>query len=234
MEVSVRERIQHVRETIADACEKAGRDPREVKIVAVTKGISVELIDEALACGIRIFGENRVQEALRKMPFFAGRDAEWHFIGRIQRNKIKKIVERFQCVHSLDCGDFGREMGKRLQKGGRMEYPVFLEVNLTGKETQGGIQEERLSELVYEVAAVPCLRVVGLMTIGPLGGSEKDIRRVFGRLRELRDMVNSLKIPGVFLTELSMGMSDDYPLAILEGATVLRLGRAIFGERREP
>jgi pyridoxal phosphate enzyme (YggS family) len=232
MKDSVSRNIERVWETIAAACEKAGRNPQEVTIVAVTKGVDTERMAEALACGIRVFGENRVQEAMKKMPAFAGMDVEWHFIGRIQRNKMKKILEHFHCVHSLDREDFGREMSHRLRSAGRGGYPVLLEVNLTGKETQGGVREEELPELVRRVAALPGLRIVGLMTIGPLGESEEGIRRVFRRLRELKDMVNALNIPGVFLTELSMGMSDDYHLAILEGATMVRLGRAIFGERR--
>ncbi|MBC7218455.1 MAG: YggS family pyridoxal phosphate-dependent enzyme, partial [Candidatus Caldatribacterium sp.] len=224
--------IERVRETIAAFCEKAGRDPEEITVVAVTKGVPVELMEEARQLGIRIFGENRVQEALRKMPMFSGKDVAWHFIGRMQRNKLRKIVTHFQFVHSLDRPDFGRIMAAYLQDMGKEEYPVLLEVNLTGKTTQGGVPEEKLPELVRELSQFSNLRIVGLMTIGPLGGSEEEIRRVFRRLRELRDRVNDLGIPGVHLTELSMGMSDDYPLAILEGATMLRLGRAIFGERR--
>lgn len=232
MESALARNIERVRETIAAFCEKAGRDPEEITVVAVTKGVPVELMEEARQLGIRIFGENRVQEALRKMPMFSEKDVAWHFIGRMQRNKLRKIVTHFQFVHSLDRPDFGRIMAAYLQDMGKEEYPVLLEVNLTGKTTQGGVPEEKLPELVRELSQFSNLRIVGLMTIGPLGGSEEEIRRVFRRLRELRDRVNDLGIPGVHLTELSMGMSDDYPLAILEGATMLRLGRAIFGERR--
>lgn len=201
-------------------------------IVAVTKDVPPELMEEALECGIGAFGENRVQEALKKMPVFSGKDVTWHFIGRIQRNKLKKIVAHFHVVHSLDREDFGSTMATYLRGLGKKAYPVLVQVNLTGKVTQGGVREEELPELLRKLAALPEIRVTGLMTIGPQGGSEEEIRRVFRRLRELKDRVNDMGIPGVALTELSMGMSDDYHLAVLEGATMLRLGRAIFGERR--
>ncbi len=226
--------IERVRETIVTFCERARRNPEEVHIVAVTKGVSPELMEEALECGIRAFGENRVQEALAKMSLFSKRDVTWHFIGRMQRNKLKKIVTHFHFVHSLDREDFGSVMATYLGNLGKKAYPVLVQVNLTGKATQGGVQEEELPELLRKLAGLPEIRVVGLMTIGPLGGSEGEIRRVFRRLRELRDMVNDMAVPGIVLTELSMGMSDDYHLAVLEGATILRLGRAIFGERRTP
>ncbi len=234
MESDVARNIRRVQETIVAFCEKARRNPEDVKVVAVTKGVPIELMEEALQCGIRIFGENRVQEALRKMPFFLEKDVTWHFIGRMQRNKLRKIVTHFHFVHSLDREDFGSTMATYLEELGKEEYPVLLQVNLTGKETQGGVREEELPQLVRRLSGLSRIRIVGLMTIGPLGGSDEEIRRVFRRLRELRDMVNDMQISGVFLTELSMGMSDDYPLAVLEGATMLRLGRAIFGERRTP
>lgn len=224
--------IERIRETIVAFCERAGRNPEDVRIVAVTKDVLPELMEEALECGIHAFGENRVQEALQKMPFFSNRDVTWHFIGRIQRNKLKKIVTHFHVVHSLDREDFGSTMATYLHDVGKEAYPVLVQVNLTGKATQGGIREEELPELLRKLAALPRIRVVGLMTIGPQGGSEEEIRRVFRRLRELRDRMNNMEIPGITLTELSMGMSDDYHLAVLEGATMLRLGRAIFGERR--
>lgn len=203
-----------------------------MRIVAVTKDVPPELMEEALGCGIHAFGENRVQEALKKMPAFSGKDVTWHFIGRIQRNKLKKIVTHFHVVHSLDREDFGSTMATYLRDVGKETYPVLVQVNLTGKVTQGGVREEELPELLRKLAVLPGIRVTGLMTIGPQGGSEEEIRRVFRRLRELKDRMNDMGIPGVALTELSMGMSDDYHLAVLEGATMLRLGRAIFGERR--
>ncbi|MCX7729823.1 MAG: YggS family pyridoxal phosphate-dependent enzyme [Candidatus Caldatribacterium sp.] len=231
---SVAKNIERVRRTIAAFCEKAGRSPEDVRIVAVTKDVSPELMEEALACGIRVFGENRVQEALAKMSLFSGKGVTWHFIARIQRNKLKKIVAHFHCVHSLDREDFGGAMATYLRNLGKEAYPVLVQVNLTGKVTQGGVREEELSGLLWQLSGFPEIQVVGLMTIGPQGGSEEEIRRVFRRLRELKDRVNDMGIPGIVLTELSMGMSDDYHLAVLEGATMLRLGRAIFGERRMP
>lgn len=224
----VAENWEIVKEKLAVFSQRAGRNSEDIKVVAVTKGVEVSKIEEAISLGLVFLGENRVQEALKKMPLLP-RQVEWHFLGRLQRNKVKKVIEFFQYLHSLDNLDIGEELEKRARDKNK-KVPVLIQVNLTGRETQGGVQEEELLPLVWDIARLSHLELRGLMTIGPIGGREQETRRVFSRLRELKEEINR-NIPQIALQELSMGMSDDFPWAILEGATMLRLGRAIFGER---
>ncbi|NSW75627.1 MAG: YggS family pyridoxal phosphate-dependent enzyme [Candidatus Atribacteria bacterium] len=226
----MRENLEQIREKIGYFAQKAGRRMEEIKIVAVTKGVGVEKIEEAIAGGICFLGENRLQEALPKILRLSWEGIEWHFVGRLQTNKVKKVVQYFHAIQSVDRPEVVVRIKQELENLNRGDYPIFIQVNLTGKETQGGISERDFFPLLEHVALWPCIRVVGLMTIGPQA-DEKEIRRVFGRLRELRDEVNRRGIFKEEVRELSMGMSDDFHWAILEGATILRLGRALFGER---
>ncbi len=224
----VAENWEIVKEKMAVFSQRAGRNPEDIKVVAVTKGVEVSKIEEALSLGLTCLGENRIQEALKKMPLLPEK-IEWHFLGRLQKNKVKKVIEFFQYLHSLDSLSMGKELEKKAQDKNK-KIPVLIQVNLTGRETQGGVQEEELLPLVWDVVQLSHLELRGLMTIGPRGGKEQEVRKVFSRLRQLGEEINR-NIPQVALQELSMGMSDDFPWAILEGATMLRLGRAIFGER---
>ena len=225
----VRENWEAVKEKITIFSQRAGRNPEDIKVIAVTKGVEVSKIEDAISLGLIYLGENRVQEALKKMPLLP-EEVEWHFVGRLQRNKAKKVVEFFQYLHSLDSIDKGEELEKRARDLNK-KLPVLIQVNLTGRETQGGVREEELLSLVYHIAQFSHLELRGLMTIGPVGGEEQEVRKIFSRLRELKEEVNR-EMPRITnFQELSMGMSDDFPWAILEGATMIRLGRAIFGER---
>ncbi|HXL01901.1 MAG TPA: YggS family pyridoxal phosphate-dependent enzyme [Candidatus Atribacteria bacterium] len=223
------ENWEAVKEKIAIFSQRGGRNPEDIKVVAVTKGVEVSKIEDAISLGLVSLGENRVQEALKKMPLLP-RGIKWHFLGRVQRNKVKKVVEFFQYLHSLDSIDRGEELNNRARDLSK-KFPVLIQVNLTGRETQGGVKEKELLSLVYQVVKLSHLELRGLMTIGPLGGEEQEVRKVFSRLRELKEEVNREMPQITNFQELSMGMSDDFPWAILEGATILRLGRAIFGER---
>ncbi|HQE24644.1 MAG TPA: YggS family pyridoxal phosphate-dependent enzyme [Candidatus Atribacteria bacterium] len=227
----VGENWEIVKEKIVLFSQKARRKPEDIKVVAVTKGVEISKIEDAISLGLVSLGENRVQEALKKMPLLP-EEVEWHFVGRLQRNKAKKVVKFFQCLHSLDSIDKGEELEKRARDLNK-KFPVLIQVNLTGRETQGGVREEELLSLVYHVAQLSHLELRGLMTIGPVGGEEQEVREIFSRLRELKEEVNREMPRITSFQELSMGMSDDFPWAILEGATILRLGRAIFGERSE-
>lgn len=225
----VRENWEAVKEKITIFSQRAGRNPEDIKVIAVTKGVEVSKIEDAISLGLIYLGENRVQEALKKMPLLP-EEVEWHFVGRLQRNKAKKVVEFFQYLHSLDSIDKGEELEKRARDLNK-KLPVLIQVNLTGRETQGGVREEELLSLVYHIAQFSHLELRGLMTIGPVGGEEQEVRKIFSRLRELKEEVNREMPRITSFQELSMGMSDDFPWAILEGATMIRLGRAIFGER---
>ncbi|MCX6090376.1 MAG: YggS family pyridoxal phosphate-dependent enzyme [Candidatus Atribacteria bacterium] len=223
---TIKENWERVQEEIIRACQRVGRDPKEIQIVAVTKGKGVETIREAMGCGLTVFGENRWQEAEGKMKVMPSESIQWHYIGRLQTNKVKKVIECFHFIHSVDREEVLMELEKRLEIWTVEPFPVFLQVNLAERKTQGGISEKELGVLWEKARSCPHLLVCGLMTIGPREGDEKVIRAVFRRLWELRDR---LGVGGVL--HLSMGMSDDYPLAVEEGATMLRLGRVLFGER---
>jgi pyridoxal phosphate enzyme (YggS family) len=184
----------------------------------------------AFELGLTTFGENRVQEFLRKWEELKDLPIEWHFIGRLQSNKVKYIIDKVKLIHSVDRTSLVDELQKRATKKGIGKVPVLLEVNVGGEETKGGVEPENTPALLeYILENAPSLEVRGLMTIPPYRENPEEVRPYFARLRELRD--NLEKAFGLKLPELSMGMSHDYEVAIEEGATIVRIGSAIFGER---
>jgi pyridoxal phosphate enzyme (YggS family) len=222
---AVASRYEAVRRQVADAADIAGRDPGEITIVAVTKTVGVEEVRAALLAGISDFGENRVQEFLGKYGLFP--DAHWHFIGTLQTNKAKDVVGRATLIHSVDSLRLLREIGHRAEQAGFVQ-PVLLQVNVSGEESKHGFPCLDVREALIEASHLPALEVRGLMTMAPLGRPE-DARWVFRELRELRDSLREMPLNGVELTELSMGMSNDFRVAVEEGSTIVRVGRAIFG-----
>jgi len=227
----VGDRLELVRERIALSCQKAGRKTDQIRIVGVTKGVDIALIREAMACGLTLLGENRVQEMERKREALEPEKVQWHFIGNLQTNKIPKVIEYFQYIHSLDRENQALSLDKCLRTQREEPYPVLVQVNVTGKPTQGGIEEHNLNLFLESIQPLRHIQVIGLMTIGP-EGNEDQIRRAFCRLRELKERIEFEKFDRVLpVLELSMGMSNDYQVAVEEGATYLRLGRCLFGER---
>jgi len=217
--------LQTIRQTIARSAEKAGRDPTQVVLVAVTKTFAVERIREAMALGLRIFGENRVQEALPKIDEIGPANVDWHLIGHLQTNKIKFIEGRFRMVQSLDGVGLAEALDRRLQS----PLEVMVEVNVGEEAQKTGVLPADLLSLAAAVTAAQHLRLRGLMTVAPMTGDPEAVRPVFRQLRALRDKTSQEL--GVALPALSMGMTDDYAIAVEEGATMLRLGRALFGPR---
>ncbi|MEW6033392.1 MAG: YggS family pyridoxal phosphate-dependent enzyme [Chloroflexota bacterium] len=219
--VDVAENIRRLEERIARACMRAGRSPQEVTIVAVTKTVPVEWIREAFRAGIRHFGENRVQEAERKLHQMADIRPQtiWHMVGHLQTNKVVRALRIFDTVDSVDSVRLAVCLNERTCK----RIPVLLQVNMAGEETKSGFDSGDVLAAAREIAAMSNLELRGLMTIAPLCRDAEAVRPVFRRLRELRDSLG--------LAELSMGMSEDYEVAVEEGATMVRIGRAIFGER---
>lgn len=217
-------------EKLHRACQRAGRKPDEIKVVAVSKTFPAEFIRWANEFGIKDFGENYVQEALKKMEELKDLNITWHFVGRIQTNKIKNIIANFDYVHSLSSEDQILEFEKRWK--GMRRLRAFLQINIGREKTKGGIYEEDVLEFLrrFHERNPRSLELVGLMIIPPPVSDPEDSRVYFRRLREIRDL---LVRSGYLLPELSMGMSDDFEVAVEEGATILRIGRAIFGERRE-
>ena len=222
--------LAEVRRRIAAAAARAGRDPAAVGLVAVTKDVPLDAVAAAVASGVTDIGENRYQEARSKIAALAGRPVRWHFIGHLQRNKVKYVVECFNIIHSLDSLELAVEIDRRAQAtSGAGRVPVLVEVNVGGEATKFGVAPEGAVELVLRAAALPGLDVQGLMTIAPQAGDPEAARLHFRRLRLLAAAVPGAG--GPVLRHLSMGMSDDFEVAVEEGATLVRVGRAIFGAR---
>jgi len=219
--------LDRVRSRIADACVRVGRDPRAVTLVAVSKTFPAEAVDELLAAGQRVFGENRVQEALAKMDV-VGAGARWHLVGSLQRNKARHAVGRFELIHSVDSAALAVEIDRRASAAGIVQA-VLVQVNQASEGTKSGVAPADLAALLDAVLALPAIEVRGLMSIPPPVERAEDARGWFAGLRALRD--REAVRTGAPLAELSMGMSDDFEVAVEEGATLVRVGRALFGER---
>ncbi len=212
---------------IEQACRRAGREPEAVRLVAVSKSFPAERVREILAQGHRMFGENRVQEATAKMAE-VGPGAVWHLVGALQRNKARHAVGAFDLIHGVDDLKLAQELDRRAAAAG-LRQPILVQLNLSGEATKSGASEPELGALLDAIAALEHVDPRGLMTIPPPVERAEQSRRWFARLRELRDEAS--RSTGMALSELSMGMTDDFEVAIEEGATLVRVGRAIFGER---
>lgn len=212
------ERLAAARASVSEAAERAGRDPAGIRLIAVSKTFPADAIRAAFDAGQRDFGENRVQEGLAKIAELGGLDADIHLIGTLQRNKARH-AGAFASVQSIDSIRLAEAVSRRLDR----ELEVLLEVNVAGEQSKSGFAPSDLPDALPAIQALPNLDVAGLMTIAPIVADPEDARPVFRRLRELRDRLG--------LRELSMGMSSDYAVAVEEGASMVRIGRAIFGER---
>jgi hypothetical protein len=229
----LRQRIDAVQERIAKAAARAGRRVDEVQLVAVSKSHPAGQIAAAYDAGLRVFGENRVQEAQEKIPL-VGRPAVWHLVGHLQSNKAAAAARLFHLIHSVDDAPLARRLDRAAAGLGR-PLEILVQVNVAGEDVKSGIEPDRLRPLLEEIARdCGTLRVRGLMTIPPLHPDPEKSRPHFARLRELAAFARSWGLPGAGLDELSMGMTDDFPVAIEEGATLVRIGRALFGERISP
>ncbi|MDO8547359.1 MAG: YggS family pyridoxal phosphate-dependent enzyme [Nitrospirales bacterium] len=225
------ERLDAVLARIERAARRAGRDPGAVTLVAASKTVPVERVLEAVACGCRIFGENRVQEALGKIDALKSEAGiEWHFIGPLQPNKVRHAIGRFALLHAVDRLEVAERLDRAARERG-ITQRVLLEVNVSGETTKHGFSPVDLAGAAERMGALAGVRVLGLMTIPPLADKPEDARPHFRRLRELAAQVEALGIPGVSMKELSMGMSGDFDVAIEEGATMVRVGTALFGPR---
>ena len=221
--MSILENLEHVRERIEAACRQVGRMSSEVTLIGVTKTVGVEAVVEAYEAGLRDFGENRVQEALAKMEAVRqiGFEPRWHMIGHLQTNKVKIAAGRFGIIHSVDSVRLANEISRRHES----LVPVLLEVNVAQDAAKFGFAPEEVAAALREIAVLPHLDARGLMAIAPQTNNPEETRPTFRRLRALRD--------DLALGELSMGMSGDFEVAIEEGATMIRVGTAIFGSRSE-
>jgi len=227
--MNITENIEQIRAVIAEAAAKSGRSPSAVRLMAVTKTVDSERIKEAIRAGVDLIGENYLQEAKLKIDAL-GKSLEWHMIGHLQTNKARFATGLFEMIHSVDRIELAHELDRRASAAG-LTMKILIEVNVSGETTKNGAPLAGAISLIRAVAALPGLSIQGLMTMPPYCNDPEESRPFFRKLRELRDKIETEGIPHLEMKELSMGMSGDYAVAIEEGATIVRLGTAIFGER---
>jgi pyridoxal phosphate enzyme (YggS family) len=225
---SIAENLERVREQIAGAAAKVGRAADEIELVAISKTHAADKVREAIDAGQTLFGESRVQEARAKIPELPS-NLRWHFVGHLQKNKIRHALPLFEMIHSVDSLGLAQEINRIAEEEG-MHPRVLLEVNVAGEGSKFGFSPDKLREQMEELLALPRLSILGLMTIPPLAEESEASRKYFVQLRELRDRLQTEF--RVDLAQLSMGMTHDFAVAVEEGATLVRVGTAIFGERK--
>ena len=212
--------------------QAAGRPPGSVQLLGATKAVSVDVIRQAIAAGLRIAGENRVQEALPKIEALKGEPITWHFIGQLQRRKVRSIVGMFDLIHSVDSLELAQEIDRRAERAG-LQQKILLEINVGEEQSKAGFLRDQIQHILPQLGALDCVTVQGLMAIPPPVRDAERARPYFRGMRELALQLAEQGVPRISMTELSMGMSNDYIVAIQEGATFIRLGTAIFGTRND-
>jgi PLP dependent protein len=223
--VEIGANVAQVRARIAEAALRSGRRPEDVTLVGVTKTVGLDRIREVVACGVRALGENRVQEARTKVPEVPG--VTWHLVGSLQRNKVREALRLFQVIHSIDSLALAEELDRRSAEAGKGPVEILLQVNISGEPQKHGVPPEEAQRLLAQAVRLAGVKVRGLMGMAPLVGHPDEARPYFRRLRELRDRLADA-LPGSGATGLSMGMTDDFEVAIEEGSTMVRVGRALF------
>lgn len=225
----ITENLEQVRKNIQDACRSVGREPEEVTLIAVSKTKPVELLQEAYQAGARDFGENKVQEIMDKYPQLPS-DIRWHMIGHLQRNKVKYIVDKAAMIHSVDSLRLAQTIEQEAAKHD-VQVPILLEVNVAEEDSKFGLKMDEVLPLIEAIAEFPHIRVCGLMTIAPYVENAEENRMFFRQLKKLSVDIAAKNINNVSMSVLSMGMTGDYQVAVQEGATMVRVGTGIFGER---
>lgn len=221
--------IETVLTRIESAAQKSGRNPDDIKLIAVTKNIEPETINLASEFGLKDFGENRVQEFLKKFDLVR-HDINFHMIGHLQTNKVKYLVDKIKSIHSIDSIKLAKEIDKRFGEK-HLKIDAFIQIHTAKEETKFGLDPEELEQFLNQAQDLKNINFIGLMTIGTFTDDEKEIRRCFSTLRKLKDDYSHFKTENIDLRELSMGMTSDFEIAIEEGSTIVRIGTAIFGER---
>ena len=225
----LKEQLADVQEKVAAACKRAGRSGDEVTLIAVSKTKPVEMLQEAYDLGVRVFGENKVQEMDMKYDVLP-KDIHWHLIGHLQTNKVKYIVDKAELIHSVESLKLATTISKEAVKKG-VTAKILIEVNVAEEDTKFGLKTEEVMDFVKEIADLPNIKVCGLMTIAPFVDNPEDNRPVFAKLKKLSVDIDAENIDNVNMSILSMGMTNDYEIAIEEGATMVRVGTGIFGAR---
>ncbi len=227
----MKQKIEYIKTRIKNTAIACGRDPESVRLVAVGKTKPAELVREAIDAGTAIIGENYIQEAREKFKALGDCTVKWHYIGHLQSNKSKYAVRIFDLIHSVDSLKLARELDKCAQKIDKIQ-PILIQVNISKEKTKGGVHEARTLELIAAVSELTHVSIRGLMTMPPYFDDPERARPFFKALADLREQIREATIPTVFMDELSMGMSGDFEAAIEEGATLVRVGTAIFGARQ--
>lgn len=228
--MSVAENLAEIRSRIDELARSAGRNPEEVKLIAVSKTKPVSLIKEAVAAGALDLGENKPQEIVSKYPEFEGDSVRWHMIGHLQKNKVRHIIDKAELIHSVDSLALAEEINKRAEAIGKIQK-ILIQVNVTGEDSKSGVSPDDAAELCREISKLNNVRIMGLMTISVSGYTYEENKSVFDSLAVLAARIDDMKIDNVSMKELSMGMTHDFDAAIAAGATMVRVGTAIFGAR---
>lgn len=224
----IKENLEEVRKKICESAKNCGRNETGVKLIAVTKTYGAELINEAIDCGVTDIGENRVQEIMGK--YDSVKPCRWHLIGHLQKNKVKYIIDKVELIHSVDSFELAKEIDKHAKKIDKVQR-ILLEVNVSGEESKFGIEPKNCEDLCRRISELGNVKIEGLMTIAPFVDDESVLEDVFKGLKNLAEKIEKLSIENVSMSELSMGMTNDFPIAIKNGATFVRVGTGIFGKR---
>lgn len=228
----LKDNIININSRIAKAAQKAGKSADDITLVAVTKTIDEAIINKAISLGIKNIGENKVQELLSKYDIIDKKEnVQWHLIGHLQRNKVKYIIDKVDLIHSVDSMRLAAEINKRAEKANKL-MNVLIQVNVSREESKFGVGVEQCTELIEQISQLPHIRIKGLMTIAPYTQDPEEVRPYFRMLRNLSIDIKQKKYDNVDMEYLSMGMTGDFEVAIEEGANIVRIGTAIFGERQ--
>ena len=227
--MAIRENLELIRQNIEKACQRAKRDPRHVQVVAVCKDQSLKKISQVYDLGLRLFGENKTQEAEIHMQQLVGSDITWHFIGKLQKNKINKLLNIFHLIESVDGVKSLEHIHKRVDK----PIEMFIEINIGEEKNKSGFTIEGLKKALPYISNLNKVIISGLMAIPPYFEDQEKVRPYFGQMRDLKNTINQMAIANMKISHLSMGMSHDYGVAVEEGATIIRIGTALFGRRNQ-
>jgi pyridoxal phosphate enzyme (YggS family) len=229
--LSIRENIDDIVKKIEVACKKVGRNPNDITLIAVSKTVESPKVREAVAAGVDNLGENRVQELVKKYEDLKDIDIKWHMIGHLQKNKVKYIIDKTVLIHSVESLSLAEEIDKRAKKAGIVAN-VLIELNIGEEESKFGIKEENVYDFVKSMEEFENIKVSGLMTVAPFCENPEDVRWVFKKMKDIYDKISAMNLKNAEMKYLSMGMTNDFEIAIEEGSNMIRIGTAIFGARK--
>ena len=228
--MSIRENIDDITKKIENTCKKIGRNPKDITVIAVSKTVESKRAKEAVNAGINNLGENRVQELIKKYDELSDLDVKWHMIGHLQKNKVKYIIDKTVLIHSVESLSLAEEINKRAEKNNFVAN-VLIELNIGEEESKFGINEENVYDFITSMEQFENIRVLGLMTVAPFCENPEDVRWVFKKMKNIYDKISTMNLRNTEMNYLSMGMTNDYEIAIEEGSNIIRIGTAIFGAR---